>query len=153
MSQDREAGLTGAEAKLREHVRRMAATSPVELDSYVDQIGRFFAPAPLPPGKPQVMRIVLPQADCYKKSQLLAEGDPSLEYVEGWALAPDGVPTQHAWCVDAEGRVVDAEWPTPESLTYFGVVIPRAFGYAWRGVLSPGQALAIEEREKRGADK
>lgn len=144
---------TAAEAKLREHVRHMAATSPVQLDSYVDRNGRFFRPAPLPTGKPQLMRMVLPQADCYKKSQLLAEGDPSLDYVEGWALAPDGVPTQHAWCVDAQGRVIDAEWPAPESLTYFGVVVPRAYGYVWRGGFTPGQALAIEHREQRNAGK
>jgi hypothetical protein len=93
------------------------------------------------------MHMMLPQADCYMKSRLLAQDDPSLDYVEGWALAPDGVPTRHAWCVDSEGRVIDAQWPAPESLTYFGVVVPRAYAYAWRGVLSPGQALAIDRRD------
>jgi hypothetical protein len=41
--------LTAAEAQVREHVRHMAAASAVQLDSYLDEFGRFFTPAPLPP--------------------------------------------------------------------------------------------------------
>lgn len=137
-----------AETMLRDHVRQMATSSNgTQLDVYLEAHGRFFVPAPLPPGSPQLMHAVLHQADCYMKSRLLAQDDQSLDYAEGWALAPDGVPTRHAWCVDPEGRVVDAEWPTPEALTYFGVVVPRSFGYAWRGTFTPAHALAIQDRD------
>jgi hypothetical protein len=141
--------VSAAETILREHVRQMATSvEGTQLDVYVDAYGRFFRPAPLPSGVPQAVQ-VLDLFDCYRKSRFIAEQDPSLDFAEGWALAPDGVPTRHAWCVDPEGRVIDAEWPEPEALTYFGVVVPRSFGYAWRKTFSPAHALAIEDRERR----
>lgn len=140
-------------AKLLAHIREMAdSSSGIELDSYLIKHGSFFMPAPLPTGDPELMKIFRSKADCYKMSELLAKSDPALEYVEGWAVAPNGVPTRHAWCVDGDGRVIDAQWDSPETLEYFGVVIPRDFGYDWRGVFTPGQALAIEQRERDRRD-
>lgn len=141
--------MTADQKRLREHVRRAAATSLREADSYIDTRGRFFSPAALPEGLPQLMRdFKHPNADCYSRSKLLAESDPSIDYAEGWALAPDGQPYVHAWCVDSEDHVIDTEWPTPETLTYFGVIVPRLYGYGWRRTLSPLEALAIEERDQ-----
>lgn len=71
--------------------------------------------------------------DCYYNSlrlmiQAIGEGRP-LWYVEGYYLAgwPDGtqgIPTQHAWCVDDQDRVIDPTWPHPELTAYHGLILP-----------------------------
>lgn len=43
---------------------------------------------------------------CYMNATHLAVLDPSLTYVEG-KVSVYGVPIDHAWCVDADGVVVD----------------------------------------------
>jgi DNA topoisomerase IB len=43
---------------------------------------------------------------CYMNAAKMAQDNPSLKYAEGF-LSLHGVPIQHVWCVDKEGKVVD----------------------------------------------
>ena len=49
-----------------------------------------------------------PQA-CYKNATLLAMENEALTYVEG-KVATMGIPIDHAWCIDADGVVIDPTW-------------------------------------------
>lgn len=65
---------------------------------------------------------------CYGNAQdiLFHDGGVAdgLVYVEGYACSGSlgfAFPTQHAWLVDPQGRVIDPTWDDPETSTYFGV--------------------------------
>lgn len=45
---------------------------------------------------------------CYMNAYRLADGNPDLTYVEGFATAM--FPVAHAWVVTPEGRVIDNTW-------------------------------------------
>lgn len=76
---------------------------------------------PPPPYKPRPKGI-RKQANkmCYRNSLMLAMSRPGWKYVEGYALGI--IPTQHAWCVDEEGRVVEPTWKQSGS-AYFGIAM------------------------------
>lgn len=72
--------------------------------------GCLFAPQPLPPryrkGKGGLH-------DCQRNAFLLATSCPELDYAEGYALpaaSPPDMPMEHAWCVAADGHVLDPTW-------------------------------------------
>jgi hypothetical protein len=76
-------------------------------------------PAEYPSGVPR---------GCFANSQkILFSRDgkrDGLVYVEGYACSGSlgfPFPTEHAWLVDPEGRVIDPTWEDPETSTYFGV--------------------------------
>lgn len=59
---------------------------------------------------------------CFANAGALAIHKPSLTYVEG--LADCGfLPTAHAWCVDAAGRVIDPTWRDCANASYFGIPV------------------------------
>ena len=60
--------------------------------------------------------------ECYKNAYHTATRE-GLEYVEGYALSEGLIPVHHAWCVDADGVVIDPTW-NPVGVEYIGVVIP-----------------------------
>lgn len=75
------------------------------------------AGSPLPRG---VLRGPIKQ--CFQNAGELLTADPSLTYCEGYAVLPDiGLPMLHAWCLTAEGRVVDPTWRDAEQAFYLGL--------------------------------
>lgn len=80
------------------------------------KMGRAWTPQPLPAGVPAG-----PKRQCYQNAGTLAVENPDLTYVEGYAQPPGLPPVHHAWCVDAEGRVIDNTFDDPEDAQYYGV--------------------------------
>lgn len=76
--------------------------------------GRFFTPQKKPDWLPWE-----PTKMCFMNASRLALGDAELTYVEGFA--DSGLfPTEHAWAVDRQGRVLDNTWREP-GVVYLGV--------------------------------
>ncbi len=73
---------------------------------FVRNHGRFFAPQPFPKkyrrGRPMV---------CFANAYRMTIRH-KLTYVEGYAIGTTGRSHLHAWCVDADGRVLDPTWGT-----------------------------------------
>ena len=65
--------------------------------------------------------------DCLYNALELSVGSGELAYVEGFAMAAgtSGRPTAHAWCVDANGNVVDPTWHEITGLEYCGLSLDR----------------------------
>jgi len=80
------------------------------------KMGRTWAAQPLPAWVARG-----PQRQCYLNAGTLALENADLTYVEGYAQPLRGLPVHHAWCVDAEGRVIDNTFTDPEAAQYFGV--------------------------------
>lgn len=59
------------------------------------------------------------QGACYANAQFLARRRKGLRYVEGFAT--NVIPVEHAWCIDAEGRVVDPTWGEDRKPDYCGI--------------------------------
>lgn len=70
--------------------------------------------------------------ECYSNSARVVMGvydDPphDLYYCEGYAAtAALGLPIEHAWLCDGQGRVIDPTWPESGG-EYFGVTFTREF--------------------------
>jgi hypothetical protein len=73
--------------------------------------------------------------ECFRNALHLAMARPDLTYVEG--IACWHIPTAHAWCVDAKGRVIDPTWRVPKAdvplVEYLGLRIKTE--WAWAAVL------------------
>lgn len=114
-----------AEAEAR--VRRALEEEPhVDLNRFLLAYGEAFRPVHGPDDVDEA-----PKRWCYRNAYRLARQRPGLRYYEGVSLAPgwDGFPSNHAWCVDQAGAVLDptATWADPGKELrdcYFGVEIP-----------------------------
>ncbi|MEV6313583.1 hypothetical protein AB0M10_33980 [Streptomyces sp. NPDC051840] len=87
--------------------------------------GRLFTPAELPA---TVRR--LPAQQCYANAFALASYREGLVYAEGYAVCEIGgdlLHFQHAWCVAADGVVVDPTWESPGE-AYLGLALGPAVG-------------------------
>lgn len=60
---------------------------------------------------------------CFKNAAEQTRKDSSLTYVEGYAFQ-SGMPIQHAWTVNQEGKVIDNTWPCGN--LYIGLPIKTA---------------------------
>lgn len=75
---------------------------------------------------PWVRRPNLCFSNCLKLAFMWAD----LFYVEGYAvIARTGIDVEHAWCVDAAGRIHDPTWSANSAVgdAYFGVPFTRAY--------------------------
>lgn len=96
---------------LQPHAHAGAGTS----HGYLLEHGQEWEAAPLPAeveqGEPKM---------CYVNAYRLAAHNPGrFFYVEGYATAM--IPTEHAWCVDRQGRVIDCTPHWEKGRDYFGV--------------------------------
>lgn len=82
------------------------------------KMGRPWLAQPLPAWVPRG-----PKRQCYQNAGTLAIENSCLTYVEGYAQPPGLPPVHHAWCVDADGRVIDNTFIDPEKSQYYGVPI------------------------------
>jgi hypothetical protein len=65
-------------------------------------------------------------------------------YCEGVANLTAGHPPQHhAWCLDADDRVIELVWPHPGYGYYGTVVEPTEIGTA---VFDPGEFISVPSR-------
>lgn len=110
------------------------------LEELLLEHGRLFVPAPLGNGYRR-----LPERQCYANAFLMASVREELTYVEGYAVCDfgdgDWLPLQHAWCVTADGTVVDPTWPTP-GVAYLGIPLGPASGAPGHG---PGMIHDIDQ--------
>ena len=90
--------------------------------AHLREKGREWNAAPLPHG---VQRGVPKMCFANATHAFLERGD--LDYCEGVGFVPDipSIAFLHAWCVDADGNVVDPTWDRPETCRYYGVRFPR----------------------------
>lgn len=89
------------------------------------KLGRAWAPATNSENIPQGSK-----GECYRNAFELADYRADLTYCEGFACPVGLIPVHHAWCVDADGRVLDPTW-SDKSSDYFGVALDREFVRTW----------------------
>lgn len=91
-----------------------------------------------------------PLGECFRNAFRLAQ-NCDLRYAEGWAGRY--IPVHHAWCVDADDRVIETTWrwnPSYPAVAYFGVVINISYMYRLLllteryGVLAPWSTCDME---------
>jgi len=86
-------------------------------EAYVLSNGQHFAYQPFP-AQYRGHRGRLKQ--CFANAYRLAREHPELSYAEGYASETGHIGFLHAWCVHAEGRVVDPTWDFRAD--YYGVI-------------------------------
>ena len=86
----------------------------------------------------------MPQRLCFMNATNKMHDHQGLTYVEGYAVHC-GLPMEHAWCVDSNGKVIDPTWkPTyqsgeavpVEAIEYFGIPFKRK--YVTRTIITRG---------------
>jgi hypothetical protein len=98
----------------------MGKGKQINFAGFLLEHGRSWKNSPLPKDiKPMTMKL------CFCNAAKLAMRRKDLTYVEGFASLI--IPTQHAWCVDAKGNVIDPTWRDAESATYFGIPFKTEF--------------------------
>lgn len=87
-------------------------------------IGQPMEAQPLPEGVERG-----PKKQCYGNSwELWIQNPEEYTYCEGFALSSaTGLVTNHGWCVDLDGMVVDVTWDDPENNAYYGFDFSEPF--------------------------
>jgi hypothetical protein len=114
---------------LRQTIEQLKQISPklteaYHVDSWLLRHGKFFCPGALPETYE-----VGEDKQCFLNAQTLAIDDNRLDYVEGYASHI--FPCRHAWCVTADGQIIDPTWHGRDGhfmgKSYFGVGIETAY--------------------------
>lgn len=88
------------------------------------QFGRGF---PVSKKRPRWLSVGVKKA-CFVNATGYAMQRDDVFYAEGYAVDPAvPIPMQHAWLVDAKGRVIDPTWEDNENHGYFGIAFKREF--------------------------
>lgn len=83
----------------------------------VSKFGKRFEPSNESGGGLEIQK-----GGCFNNAWLLAQKNPTLTYVEGFAVPSDKDECHHhAWCVTRKGRVIDPSWRNPKGCTYVGI--------------------------------
>jgi hypothetical protein len=114
------------------------------------QTFRFFKPQSLPPqysiykGRP---------FKCHTNAIMLTLSCPELTYCEGYAKPTIDVdPVEHAWCITADGKVVEPTWDKC-GIAYWGISL--CFVSVCEIMLEPNRVEHIEnwKRDHKHIDK
>lgn len=121
MGQDVNNPVVSEARRYMEMIERVRDNAPEVMSPYryILEHGRQYTTQLAPTQKN--WRKLYPMKMCYRNAYELALHDLSLTYVEGVAVGV--IPTDHAWCVTAEGVVVDPTWAggRQECNDYYGV--------------------------------
>jgi hypothetical protein len=112
---------------LRAYLQQMADNwaqlgAPALMERFILRNGDEYEGRPLPKG----YKLGTPK-ECYCNAATLVFQRPGLRYVEGYVWR-EGLPLaiQHAWCIDAKGRVIDNTLQDTERCQYMGIGVIRA---------------------------
>ena len=84
-------------------------------EDFLLQNGQFFEPRSLSSEYPEgELR------SCFSNATDLLCHFDALRYVEGMAFVTEPIPVHHAWCIDAEAKVVDTTWQSSASVRGVG---------------------------------
>ncbi len=91
---------------------------------------------------------------CFMNAGNAAMGDYRLFYVEGYVRLMGSIPIEHAWCINADGMVIDPTLKDGENIDhYFGAVFTTDFLYhivrrsgVW-GILGGRTRVTVRELE------
>ncbi|HEY4311124.1 MAG TPA: hypothetical protein VGN12_16870 [Pirellulales bacterium] len=116
--------------------------------SFLRRYGRPYAPSTLPKGyRRRKMGYCFYNAYSLMLDSTLPDSKrPPLTYVEGLSVSENGTGGIHAWCVDADGRVIDPTWPNAQA--YFG--IPFQVQYVARASLERNSVYSVLNDYDRG---
>jgi hypothetical protein len=91
---------------------------------------------------------------CFMNAGNLAIANPEMTYVEGYVRLMGSIPIEHAWCIDATGRIIDPTLRNGKDVDcYFGAAFTTEFllrtiqrSGVW-GILGGWTRISIEELE------
>lgn len=91
--------------------------------------GRFYPHVAERPDGLRMGRMGLCYCNCTRaRYPYLAEDPVPYHYAEGYALDSElGIPFQHAWLVDLDGRAIDLTWRETKNAVYYGVTFNDAY--------------------------
>lgn len=81
--------------------------------------GVEFRPAPIPADLKR--RQARSRGKCFDRAERLAMEREDLTYVEGFARAPEGFNTHHAWLTSGSGTAIDLAWGYQPAGEYLGI--------------------------------
>jgi len=65
---------------------------------------------------------------CFYNARQLVRGSRTLTYCQGYAMNNTLVfPFEHAWALDARGRVIDPTLAEPDQYQYYGIALERSW--------------------------
>lgn len=124
-------------SNLRDYLQQMATNwarlgAPALMERFIVRNGDEYEGRRLPKGYKRGT-----PKECYSNAARLVFDKPGLRYVEGYVWRNDlPLAIQHAWCIDAKGRVIDVTLKDPERCQYMGIACIR--GELWEELQKTG---------------